>query len=196
MVVLDREPLPNMSLGILQPMSATTFELEQAMTVLSRTPAVLDDWLRGLPAPWTDCNEGPETFSPFEVVGHLIHGERTDWMARGQRILEDGEQREFEAFDRFAHRQACGGKRLDHLLDEFSKLRGANLTHLRVLRLDSKRLSLRGRHPTFGSVTLRQLLSTRVVHDLGHIGQIARVMSKRYSEEVGPWREFLPVLRR
>jgi hypothetical protein len=177
-------------------MIAANFELEEACALLARTPATLDTWLRDLPESWTTCDEGPETFSPFEVVGHLIHAERTDWTPRLERILKDGEAREFEPFDRFAQREANRGKMLEELLDEFARLRKTSLSRVRSIRVDHAKLDLRGRHPQLGVVTARQLLATWVVHDLGHIGQIARVMAKRYSTDVGPWREFLPVLTR
>lgn len=177
-------------------MTTTVFDLEQALAVLARTPAVLDTWLRDLPEAWTQANEGPDTFSAFDVVGHLIHGERTDWMPRLERILREGERRAFEPFDRFAHVHACRGKRLEQLLDELSKLRAGNLVRLRTLQLDAQKLDLVGRHPELGTVTARQLLATWVVHDLEHVGQIARVLSKRYAADVGPWKAYLPVLTR
>ncbi len=176
-------------------MNSAAFDLEQALAILVRTPRTLDNLLRDLPAAWTTCNEGPQTFSAFDVVGHLIHGERTDWMVRFELILKEGERRAFEPFDRFAERDG-GDKTLEQLLDEFAALRRANLTRLRALELDAAKLDLRGRHPDFGPVTARQLLSTWVVHDLGHLAQIARVMSKRYTSEVGPWIAYLPVLTR
>jgi hypothetical protein len=177
-------------------MSIPSFNLEESCAVLARTPATLDAWLRDLPASWSNSNEGPDTFSPFDVVGHLIHGERTGWIPRLERILQDGESRAFDQFDRFAQQDANEGKDLDQLLDEFLRLRKASLTRLRSIKLDDAKLDLRGRHPVLGAVTARHLIATWVVHDLGHIGQIARVMAKRYSIDVGPWSEFLPVLTR
>ncbi len=177
-------------------MNAMNFELDQATAVLARTPAVLDVWLRDLPDGWTDCDEGPDTFRPFDVVGHLIHGEHTDWIPRLERILQDGERRAFEPFDRLGQKESSRGKTLDALLDEFARLREVSLLRLRSLEIDEIKLALRGRHPAFGPVTARELLATWVVHDLGHIAQIARVMSKRYSSDVGPWRAYLPVLTR
>lgn len=177
-------------------MDERTFDLQQAADVLARTPATLDAWLRGLPAPWTSCDEGDGTFSAFDVVGHLVHGERTDWMPRLERILAEGESRAFEPFDRFAQKSASRGKDLAHLLDDFAHLRAANLDRLRALGIDDAQLDLRGLHPDFGPVSVRQLLSTWVVHDLGHLAQIARVMARRYSAEVGPWQAYLPVLTR
>lgn len=176
-------------------MNSTEFDLEQALAVLVRTPRTLDTLLRDLPAAWTTCNEGPRTFSALDVVWHLIHGERTDWLVRLELILKEGERCAFEPFERFPERDG-GAKTLEQLLDEFAALRQANLTRLRAFELDAAKLDLRGRHPDFGPVTARQLLSTWVVHDLGHIAQIARVMSKRYTSEVGPWIAYLPVLTR
>jgi hypothetical protein len=177
-------------------MNAANFDLEQAVILLARTPPMLDAWLRDLPQDWTDCDEGPETFSAFEVLGHLIHGERADWIPRLERILEHGEQLAFEPFDRFAQRVASRGKELGGLLDEFAHLRDESLARLRALEIDEAKLALRGRHPELGSVTARELLATWVVHDLGHVAQIARVMAKRCSADVGPWRAYLPVLTR
>src|SRR6185295_16665333 len=145
-------------------MVAPNFDLEEACAVLARTPATLDTWLRDLPPSWTACDEGPDTFSPFEVVGHLIHAERTDWIPRLERILTDGEKREFDPFDRFAQREVSQGMDLEELLDEFARLRKTSLSRLRSLELDGAKLDLRGRHPQLGAVTARQLLSTWVVH--------------------------------
>ncbi len=177
-------------------MTDMQFDLEQALAVLARTPRTLDTLLRDLPSAWTTCNEGPQTFSAFDVVGHLIHGERTDWLVRLELILKEGERRAFEPFDRFAERDGGEKKKLEQLLDEFAALRRTNLTRLRALELDAAKLGLRGRHPDLGAVTARELLSTWVVHDLGHLAQIARVMSKRYTTDVGPWIAYLPILTR
>lgn len=171
-----------------------SFDLEAGLEVLERTPAVLDRWLRGLDAVWLEATEGPETWSPFDIVGHLVHGERTDWMGRARRILEHGPDRPFEPFDRFAQFEDSRGKSIGDLLDEFARLRTENLTALRALGLSEDRFDLEGTHPALGSVTLGQLLATWVVHDLGHIAQIARVMAKVNREEVGAWREYLPIL--
>ncbi len=172
------------------------FELASARAVLARTPVVLDSWLRGLPAEWINDNEGPETWSPYDVVGHLIHGERTDWISRLRILLEHGPARAFDPFDRFAQFRESEGKSLDQLLDEFARQRAANLETLDTTSISSESLSSPGLHPSLGPVTLRNLLATWVAHDLGHIAQIARVMSKRYANDVGPWREYLPVLSR
>jgi hypothetical protein len=177
-------------------MDGATFDLEEAVLVLERTPRTLDAWLRGLPECWTTCNEGPETFSAYDVVGHLIHGERTDWIPRLEHILELGDREAFEPFDRFAQYEASRGKSLADLLDELAELRGTSLARLRACDIDDAKLALRGRHPELGHVTVRHLLATWVVHDLGHVAQIARVMSKRWSSEVGPWKPYLPVLTR
>jgi hypothetical protein len=170
------------------------FRVDDALAVLSRTPATLRSMLEGLPAEWTENNEGPDSWSPYDVVGHLIHGERTDWMGRARVILEAGEEREFEPFDRFAMFEESRGKTLEELLDAFERLRERNLHDLRALSLKADDLGRRGRHPELGGVTLGQLLATWVVHDLGHIAQISRTMAKQYRDEVGVWRAYLPVL--
>ena len=170
------------------------FELAQAIEILQRTPATLNSLLRDLPEPWLVQNEGPETWSPYDVMGHLIHGEETDWMARAKIILEHGETRAFEAFDRVAMFEESTGKSMVELLDTFAQLRADNVRELQSLNLTSDLLDKRGRHPELGVVTLRQLLSTWVVHDLGHIRQIVRVMSKQYREAVGPWKAYLSIL--
>lgn len=172
------------------------FQLERAREVLARTPPTLDALLRSLPDAWVRTNEGAGTWSPFDVVGHLIHGERTDWIRRARIILEKGESRTFDPFDRLAQFEASKGKALADLLDEFASLRTANLASLGELALTPAAFARTGRHPDFGVVTMGQLLSTWVVHDLGHIAQIARTMSKQYAGEVGPWRAYLPVLTR
>ena len=172
------------------------FDLAEAMAILRRTPAVLDEWLRGLSDEWVMENEGPETFSPFDVVGHLIHGEKADWIGRARIILEQGESRPFDPFDRFAMYEESKGKTLPDLLDEFAALRAENLVALEGMALTDEELDRTGRHPELGAVTLRQLLATWTVHDLSHIAQIARVMAKQYKTEVGPWRKYIPLLDR
>lgn len=172
------------------------FELGHSHVILERTPVVLRAWLHDLPAAWLHGTEGPDTFSAVEVLGHLIQGERTDWIPRARQILEQGTTVAFEPFDRFAHRRLLAGRDLPDLLDLFAVLRAGNLATLRVWDLDASRLDLRGRHPELGEVTLRQLLATWVAHDLGHLAQIARVMAKQYAGAVGPWRAYLPVLDR
>jgi hypothetical protein len=172
------------------------FELNDAVAILQRTPSALRAMLAGLPQSWTDSDEGPDTFSPFDVVGHLIHGERADWIARAQIILAQKPERRFTPYDRFAQFEESKGKSLDALLDEFARLRAENLAILRGWNLTEKQLSLDGEHPKFGAVTLRELLATWAAHDLSHIAQIARVMAKQYRDAVGPWREYLPIMDR
>jgi hypothetical protein len=173
-----------------------SFQLTDAIAVLERTPVTFRALLGGLPDAWTASNEGPDTFSAFDNVGHLIHGERTDWIPRARLILAQGQDRRFEPYDRFAQVRESEGKSLAELLDEFESLRETNLTTLRSWNLSEQELELHGEHPELGRVTLRQLLATWVAHDLGHVAQTARVMAKRYRESVGPWRAYLPVLDR
>ncbi len=170
------------------------FRLDRALEVLERTPRTVESVLGGLSEEWLTANEGPETFSPVDVLGHLIHGEEADWIPRARIILEHGEARPFEPFDRFAFRRTHAGVPLPDLVAEFARLRKDNLQALRALDLQPAQLALKGTHPSLGRVTLEQLLATWVVHDLGHLAQIARVMAKHYREDVGPWREYLPVL--
>jgi hypothetical protein len=169
-------------------------QLEQATDILSRTPATMNALLRGVPAEWTMCNEGPDTWSPYDILGHLIHAEETDWIPRARIILEHGEAKAFEPFDRFAQVDKSKGKSAAELLDEFEALRKKNLASLEQMKITSDKLTLRGTHPVLGSVTLGELLATWVAHDLSHVVQAARVMCKQYSEAVGPWREYLPIL--
>ncbi|HVZ50029.1 MAG TPA: DinB family protein [Gemmatimonadaceae bacterium] len=173
-----------------------TFILSEGIAVLERTPDTLRALLGGLPDPWTAATEGPDTFSAYDNVGHLIHGECADWIARAKIILAQGSDRRFEPYDRFAQVRESAGKTLGQLLDEFARLRAANLATLGGWNLGERELALEGVHPEFGAVTLRQLLATWVVHDLGHLAQVARVMAKRYREAVGPWRAYLPILDR
>jgi hypothetical protein len=172
------------------------FDLKQGVPVLTRTPGTLRAMLAGLGAQWTDATEGPETWSPYVIVGHLIHGERTDWIPRAQIILAQGPHRRFAPYDRFAQFRDSQGKSLGDLLNEFERLRADNLVTLAGWRLTDPQLALQGEHPEFGPVTLRQLLSTWVAHDLGHIAQAARVMAKQYREAVGPWRAYMTILDR
>jgi hypothetical protein len=173
-----------------------TFQLAEGIAVLERTPAAFRALLGGLPDHWITGNEGPDTFSPFDNLGHLIHGERTDWIPRARIILAQAADRRFEPYDRFAQVRESQGKRLDDLLDEFAELRANNLATLRGWNLSDREFALEGEHPAFGPVTLRQLLATWVAHDLGHVAQTARVMAKQYREAVGPWRAYLPILDR
>jgi DinB superfamily len=170
------------------------FVMGEGLAILARTPGTLDAMLRGLPDGWIAANEGDNTWSPFDVVGHLIHGEQTDWMPRARIILQQGESRPFDKFDRFAQFDASQGRTLDSLLDEFAMLRRDNLQELASLRLTEADLDRRGRHPAFGVVTLRQLLATWVAHDLDHVVQISRVLARQYSSEVGPWTAYLRVI--
>jgi DinB superfamily len=169
--------------------------LEECLSVLTRTPAVLDTLLRDLPEAWTAATEGPGTWSPYDVLGHLAHAERADWMPRLAIILEHGPSRPFDPFDREAQfRESCG-KSLPTLLEEFTALRRDNLVRLRELNLQPADLELQGTHPALGRVTVRQLLATWTAHDLAHILQANRVMAKRYKREVGPWAEYLSVMK-
>ena len=168
--------------------------LDDSIALLSRTPAVIGAWLRGLSDAWTLTNEGEGTFSPFDVVGHLIHGERTDWMPRARMILQYGESRPFEKFDRLAQNRESPGKSLGELLDTFAALRSQNLDDLRRMNLQPADLERRGLHPELGTVTLGHLLATWAAHDLTHIHQISRVMAHQYREAVGPWTDYLGVM--
>jgi DinB superfamily len=172
------------------------FQLDHAKEILRRTPSTLNSLLRHLPDEWTLATEGPDSWSPFDILGHLIHGEDADWIPRARIILAYGETRPFEPFDRFAMLEKSRGKRLGDLLDSFERLRAESLQELEGMGLKPEMLQQRGMHPELGVVTLSQLLSTWVVHDLGHIGQVVRVMAKQYSEAVGAWQAYLPVLSR
>ncbi len=172
------------------------FELAAGLAVLERTPPTLRAMLTGLPPAWTEATEGPETWSPFDILGHLVHGERTDWIPRAQVILAQDADRRFTPFDRFAQFRESRGKSLAQLLDEFERLRARNLTLLVGWNLTEAQLALEGEHRELGRCALRQLLATWVVHDLSHIAQIARVMAKQYQEAVGPWRAYLPIMDR
>jgi hypothetical protein len=169
--------------------------LDHTVRLLARTPAVLDALLRDLPQTWTSRNEGENTWSAFDVVGHLIHGERTDWMPRAKTILQFGETRAFEPFDRWGQVRESEGKSLGQLLDEFLRLRRENLIDLQALNLRPEDLDRRGRHPNLGVVTLSELLATWAAHDLTHLHQISRVMAHQYREAVGPWSQYLGVLQ-
>jgi hypothetical protein len=171
------------------------FQFDDALPILRRTPAVLKDLLADLPDEWTTATEGPDTWSPFDVVGHLIHGERTDWVPRTEHLLAHGEVVPFPPFDRFAQFEASRGKSLSELLDTFSDLRVNSLQRLEALRLTSADLDRTGTHPEFGRVTLGQHLATWVVHDLDHLFQVERVLSLQYVQAVGPWRKYLRIIR-
>lgn len=168
--------------------------LQDTIALLGRTPATLDALLRGLPESWTLRDEGEKTWSAFDIIGHLIHGERTDWMPRAKVILQFGESKPFEPFDRLAQQRESQGKSLAQLLDEFARLRSENLNELRELNLVPETLARCGQHPALGVVTLSQLLATWAAHDLTHLHQISRVMAHQYREAVGPWSVYLGVL--
>ena len=170
------------------------FELEHAKEILGRTPATLNAMLRDVSEAWLVGNEGAETWSPYDVVGHLIHGEETDWIPRARIILEHGEARAFEPFDRVGMFEKSKGKSIAELLDEFAKLRKQSLNELSAMNLTPELLEKRGSHPELGVVTMKLLLAAWVVHDLGHVRQIVRVMAKQYSDAVGPWRAYLSIL--
>jgi hypothetical protein len=170
------------------------FALDTAVPVLSRTPRVLRALLEDLPAPFLAAHEGPDTWNPFDVVGHLIHGERTDWIPRVKHLLEHGEAVAFPVFDRFAQFEASKGSTLADLLSLFAELRADSLDQLSELHLTPRDLARRGLHPALGPVTLGQHLASWVVHDLDHVVQISRVMGKLYTEAVGPWRQYMRIL--
>jgi hypothetical protein len=171
-----------------------SFVMEEAVAILARTPAALDALLRGLPDGWIVAHEGGDTWSPFDVIGHLVHGERTDWMPRIKIILEHGDARAFDTFDRYAQFAESEGRSLASLLDEFAALRQENLRELQRLRVTDADLDRRGKHPALSVVTLRQVLATWVAHDLDHVVQISRVVARQYSDEVGPWRAYLRII--
>lgn len=172
------------------------FSLEHAFPVLERTPRVLDAFLRGLPGDWTSATEGAETWSPFDVVGHLIDGEEEDWIPRARIMLSDAAERRLAPFDRFRHQARNRGRPLRDLLEEFATLRQANVQALRGFRLTFADLQRTASHPELGAVTLEQHLATWVAHDLGHVAQIARVMARQFTDAVGPWGAYLPILHR
>jgi hypothetical protein len=175
--------------------SPTKFNLAETIALLTRTPATLDALLRGQPAIWARSNEGKDTWSAFDIMGHLVVGERTDWMPRARIILENGEARPFHPFDRFAQSRESQDKSLEQLLDEFARLRNENLNALQALNLQPEDLTRRGSHPALGTVTLSQLLATWAIHDLTHLHQLSRVMAHQYRDEVGPWSVYLGVLQ-
>jgi DinB family protein len=175
--------------------NSTEFSVDQAMVILRRTPTIIRAFLDGLPGAWALSNEGDGTWSPFQIVGHMVHGERTDWMPRVRMILEQGESRPFEPFDRFAQLKASAGKSLEQLLEEFAHLREDNLAALAALELQPADLTRRGMHPALGTVTLSELVATWAVHDLTHLHQITRVLAHQLRGAVGPWSAYLGVLR-
>jgi hypothetical protein len=168
------------------------FRVEEGVEILKRTPAALSGLLGGLSDSWLHASEGPETFSPLDVLGHLIYGEQTDWMPRARIIVESGESRPFEPWDRRGFYEILEGRTVDQLLHQFGQLRRENLADLRRLSPD---LTLTGMHPGLGRVSMSELLAAWVAHDLGHIAQITRVLAKQYRDAVGPWREYLTIVR-
>jgi DinB superfamily len=172
------------------------YQYEQATEILHRTPATLTALLRGLLEAWTTSTEGPDTWSAYDIVGHLLHGDEADWIARARIILEYGEQRPFDVFNRTAMFDKYRGYSLDQLLAAFEQARAQNLETLRAWHITPEQLTRTGAHPALGTVTLSQLLATWVVHDLNHIGQIVEVMSRQYAEAVGPWSAYLAILTR
>jgi len=171
------------------------FNLAESIALLTRTPAVLNALLRGLPDTWVRGNEGIDTWNPFDIVGHLVFAERTDWMPRVRILLENGETRPFDPFDRFAQVKESDGKSLEQLLKSFSSLRSESLSALQSLNLTQEDLVRRGRHPALGVVTLSELLAAWTVHDLTHLHQLSRTMAYQYRDAVGPWSAYLGVLR-
>lgn len=172
------------------------FSIDKSFEILERTPEVLQILLQNLSEEWTHRNEGPDTWSAYDVVGHLIQGELTDWIPRTEIILSDSAVKKFPPFDRFEQFESSRGKSLQELLLEFSNLRKANLERLRSMNITEGKLSMTGIHPAFGEVTLSQLLATWVVHDLNHLAQISRIMAKQHKESVGPWVQYLGVLNK
>ena len=189
---LSPEPRHDIYVGMA---GSTEFSLIETIALLTRTPATLNALLRGLPNIWVLRNEGQDTWSAFDIVGHLIVGERTDWMPRARIILENGEARPFDPFDRFAQLKQSQDQSLEQLLDEFARLRSENLAALQALHLQPEDLARRGTHPRLGAVSLAQLLATWAAHDLTHVHQLSRVMAHQYRDAVGPWTAYLGVLQ-
>lgn len=171
-----------------------SFSIPKSISILEKTPNVLSSILKNLPDDWIHCNEGPETWSAFDVMGHLIQGEIVDWMTRTEIILSDNPNKNFEPFDRFAQFKTSREKSINELILEFASLRKANLEELKSLRISESDLNKTGNHPAFGAVSLRQVLATWVAHDLSHIAQISRVMAKHYKEDIGPFVQYLRIM--
>ena len=171
------------------------YDVSKAIEILERTPKVLSTLLSGISEEWTENNEGENTWSPYDVIGHLVHGEEVDWLVRTKIILEFEGAKTFEPFDRFAQFEKSKGKSIDQLLGEFTQLRKANLQAFKSLNISESDLDKKGSHPGLGTITLRNMLSSWVAHDLGHIAQISRVMAKQYSSEIGPWHEYLAIMK-
>jgi hypothetical protein len=170
------------------------FHIDQAIEVLTQTPAVMNALLRGKSTAWLNCRKTPESFTPLDVIGHLMHGELTDWIPRVRIILDHQDRKAFDPFDRFAFKDMIAGRPVEQLLDEFAELRRQSLQSLRDLSIGEPQLELRGMHPELGPVTLGNLLATWVVHDLGHIAQVVKIMASEYRDAVGPWRAYLTIL--
>ncbi|WP_298513695.1 DinB family protein [uncultured Kordia sp.] len=173
-----------------------TFDIEKSIEILSQTPETLTTMLSELSDEWLYNNEGTNTWSPYDIIGHLVHGEKTDWIVRAKIILSSAENKTFEPFDRFAQENDSKGKSIQELLAEFSELRSKNLKALETLHITENDFIKKGMHPELGEVNLKQLLATWTVHDLGHIGQISRVMAKQYTDELGPWKAYLGILKK
>lgn len=172
------------------------YSIDNALEILERTPIILETYLKNLSDDWIYCNEGPDTWSAFDVVGHLIHGEKTDWTERLKIAISDEGNKTFTPFDRFAQFEDSKGKSLEQLLEKFKSLRAQNLTFLKSLNIAESDFDKKAMHPSLGEVTLKNLLATWVTHDLGHIAQIARVMAKQYKDEVGPWTQYISILNK
>ena len=171
------------------------FELDEAVEVLGRTPEAMSALLRGKSDAWLHCRKSPDSFSPLDVIGHLIHADLTDWIPRARQILDGDGERAFDPFDRFDFEALIAGKTVEMLLDEFAKARSESLHTLRGFGIGARELGMRGTHPEFGAVTLSNLLATWVVHDLGHIAQVVKTMASAYGDAVGPWRAYLSILQ-
>lgn len=173
-----------------------TLEINKSIEILEKTPAVLQHLLGGISKGWTQNNEGDDTWSPFDVVGHLVHGEKTDWIPRLQLIMQHSDSQTFEPYDRFAQFKLSEGKSMSDLLEEFGSCRKNNISILKGLNLSEEDLKRKAIHPSLGLVTMKQLIAAWVVHDLGHIAQISRVMAKQYQTEIGPWSQYLTIVQR
>ena len=171
------------------------FDLDKTIKILERTPAVFKALFYELDANWATINEGPRTWSAYDILGHLIHGEQTDWIPRAEIILCDGYNKTFEPFDRFAQEKLSQGKTMEDLLEEFASLRESSLNQLKSWKLSEEDLDKKGVHPDLGEVSLKQLLATWTVHDLAHINQMSRAMVKHYANDVGPWKNYIKILK-
>lgn len=183
-------------MNILYIVTHMKYSIDKALEILDRTPKILKIYLENLSDQWVYCNEGPGTWCAFDIVGHLIHGEKTDWIPRLKIVLNDSVNNTFEPYDRFAQFEESKGKTLNQMLLEFSELRTKNLNYLKSLNITETDLNKKATHPELGEVSLKNLLATWVTHDLGHIAQINRVMAKQYKEEVGSWIKYISILNR